>query len=168
MSTSSYEDREGTGGEASGRSGRLDQDPHEVTLNINGYSDPQGHADKIRVENITHWHVSGDNYINWKRIAIPELRLAHAAHLLFIQGISAAQFFLAASLVYRKKGKAIPLNGPLLFTTGKLTPPYESRACWKKLVIGQLIKTSSDKTNVQETYLAMARYESQTHPHRGA
>lgn len=147
-------------------------------LIINGYPDPQGSAKRLSTENITRQHVmrtiegqnvqQSDVYINWKRIAIPRLRLAHAAHLLFIQGISPSQFFLAASLNYKKKGKDTALYGPLVFIAGTLSPPFESEACWTNLVLGQLMKSSSDKTSVADTILTMTAHEARRRKMRGA
>lgn len=184
MSTHAHENRGDAGGQAAARPQGLHEDPHEVTLVINGYPEAQGWADKISIQSITRQHLPAplvmpnpatpkhkkkkleDIYINWKRVAIPRLRISHAAHLLFIQGIAPSQFFLAASLVYMKDKKALPLNGPLLFIAGKLTPVYESEAYWEDLVVGQLIKSSSDKINVQQTFMAMSKYEAEKHRRR--
>jgi hypothetical protein len=167
MSTLQNESHEGTGSEAAAGAERLDENPNRVSLIINGYEAPQGSAERLSLETIRRQHVSGDAYINWKRIAIPELRLEHAAHLLFLQGISPSQFFLAAGLRWYKEGVLREIPGPLLYITGLLTPAYATPARFTKLVIGQLIKSSSDKTNVSDTFLAMARYESKRHLHRG-
>jgi hypothetical protein len=168
VSTLLHEGHEGSaGGSAPGTEG-LHEDPHNVVLSINGYEDKQGYADKLLSEVIRRWHVDGDSYINWKRIAIPRLYLEHAAHLLFIQGISPTQFFMASGLTWYRDGVHHEIPGPLIFISGALSAPYEVPAHFSKLVLGQLMKASSEKVKVADTCLAMARYEAQRHLKRGA
>jgi hypothetical protein len=148
--------------------GVQEEESREVALIIQGYEGPQAYADSASTEIITRQNVTPNAYINWRRIAVPELFLTATAHLLFIQGISPSQFFLASGLIVGlgKKQKAYP--GPLMYLSGVISPPYEVPAKFSKLVLGQLLKSSSDKIGVGDTFLALAKYESQKGSRKGA
>jgi hypothetical protein len=125
-----------------------------VFLCLPGWSEPAASCQGLRVWSMDSMAFEVDGVsVRWSKWCLDEVRLSAKAQLLLLQGLRVHELF--SGYFESRAGATVfgQLPGPFLYLEGSLSPPWQTPAVLKNVVVAHLPSTLTDK----QMALAVAR-----------